>query len=610
MSYRTLFTVLEETAAKYGPRPALLQPEGKAGGGAKENPRVRTYSWAEYRDAAREVACGLRALGIVRGDIVALHSETRAEFYIADLGVMANGSIAAALYTSLPPADHVTTIRKSEPKVLMVESPRGMRLLREAGVGDGVDGLLWILMTGEAPAVDPCTLTLDQVRAKGREAAAADPSFFPRLHGEVRPEDYAILYMTSGATGEPKMGLVTHAALVANIEMGPKVLQLGPDDRTLVFLPSAHIAQRVVLELLPMMYGTPVYFSEGLAKMPTEMRELKPTFLLAPPRVWERIYASVSTEVRKKPAVAQKLFFGALGLGLRAAKYRHEGKPVPAWISSALKVADKLVFSKVRERLGGELKVAASGAAPLGRDLAQFFEAIGLPLVEGYGLTEGGVATLNPVGNPRAGSIGKALPGVQLSLGEDNELLIRSPGLFSGYFKDPEATAAVLRDGCLYTGDIAEIDANGFVYITGRKKELIVSSNGKKIYPSRIESLFKVEPLVSQILLIGDRQPYVTALVTINVAAAEALEGMQNLKGSDPAKLVKAEPVVREVDQVVKRVNRQLAPFEQIRRVRILERDFSIERGEMTPTMKVRRKQVLDNYRTLVQELYLGKEEF
>jgi long-chain acyl-CoA synthetase len=275
----------------------------------------------------------------------------------------------------------------------------------------------------------------------------------------------------------------------------------------------------------------------------------------------------------------------------------------------ALAVADRLVFRAIRERLGGRLRLAVSGAAPLGRDLARFYQAIGMPLLEGYGLTEGGITILNPLGKERAGSIGKPLPGIEVRIAEDGELLIKGPTLFSGYFRDPEATAAVLRDGWLHTGDIAEIDSDGYIFITGRKKELIVSSNGKKIYPAKIESLFKVEPLINQVLLVGDRQPYVTALITLNTAAAESLPGMENMKGAPPAEVANAPAVIREVDDAVKRINRQLGQFEQIRRFRVLERDFSIERGELTPTMKVRRAKVLENYRQVVNELYLGREE-
>lgn len=575
MSVRTIFRVLEETASRFGGLPALHQPAGPG--------KFSTYTWNEYRDIAREIACGLRVLGIGKGDFVALHSETRAEFYLADLGIVGNGSIAAALYTSLPPRDHIRTVAMVAPKAFLAETKRDVDALRRAGVG--VPGMIWIVLTGDAP--EDC-LTLDQLREKGR---SAEPGLFERIQSEVSPDDHAILYMTSGATGEPKMGLVTQWAVVSNIEMGPKVIQLGPEDSVLAFLPSAHIAQRIGIEFLPIVFGAPVYFSEGLSKMPNELKEIKPTFFLAPPRVWERVFASVSAELRKRPKAARNLFYGALGLGVKAADLRQQGKPVPMWMRRALGLADKVMFRKIRERLGGRMRLAVSGAAPLGKDLARFYAAIGMPLIEGYGLTEGGITCLNPVDAPKAGSIGKPLPGVEMKLAGDGELLIRSSTLFSGYYKDPEATAAVLQDGWLHTGDVAEMDSQGYVYITGRKKELIVSSNGKKIYPARIESLFKVEPVVNQILLIGDRQPYVTALVTVNASAIE---------GKDPN---------HEVDQAVKRVNKQLAQFEQIRRFRILERDFSIERGELTPTMKVRRKQVLENYKQIVNELYLGKEE-
>jgi long-chain acyl-CoA synthetase len=598
MAQRTLYKILEETNTRYGTAPAMYQPSSSKSGSS----RYRMYTWHEYREGVQQVACGLRALGIRKGDIVALHAEPSANFYIADLGIISNGSVAAALYTSLPPADHARTLGVSEPKALIVEDPKTMRALSAAGI----QVPLWILLEGEAEGA----LTLEQVREGGRAAIASDPGLFSRIEAEITPDDYAILYMTSGATGEPKMGLVSHWAVGANLDMGPKVLPLGPEDSTLVFLPSAHIAQRVVAQFLPMRCGTPVYFSEGLTRLPSELRSIKPTFFLAPPRVWERMYANISTEIKKRPAVVRRMFYMALGIGLRASRLRQDNKPIPGWMQRSLKLGNKLVFNKIRERLGGRLKVAASGAAPLSRDLAQFFEAIGLPLIEGYGLTEGGVATLNPIDGPRPGSIGKVLPGVEVKIAVDGELLINSPCLFSGYYKDPEATAAVLKDGWLHTGDIAEIDEDGFVYITGRKKELIVSSNGKKIYPARIESLFKMEPIVNQVLLIGDKQPYVTALITVNVAAAEGLKGMEEFKGRPPADIAKASAVTEEIDRTVKRINKQLAPFEQIRRFRIIDREFTIDRGELTPTMKVRRKQVIENYKHVVSELYLGKEEF
>lgn len=572
-----MFAVLEEAAQLHGNSPALYQPIG--------NGKYQTYSWNEYKTAVQEIACGLRALGIGKGDVVAIHAETRAEFYLADLGILANGSIAAALYTTYPMPDQVGNLRASGARAVFVEDAKTMEALVAAAGQPALD-VQWILLTGETDGA----LTLESLREEGRKRLASDPRFFDKIHLEVRPEDPAILYLTSGATGEPKMGLTTHGALVANVDMGPGALGLTPQDCTISFLPSAHIAQRVVIELLPIGMGVPVWFSESLAKLPNEMKTIRPTFLLAPPRVWERIFASVNTEVKKKSAIARRLFHGAVGLGSEVARLKEEGKPVPGWMQNTLKLAERLVFSKIRARLGGRLRIAASGAAPLGKELGRFYAAIGMPLIEGYGLTEGGVLTLNPLDRPKSGSIGVALPGVELRLAEDGELLIKSATLFAGYYKDPASSAAVLRDGWLYTGDIAEIDADGYVYITGRKKELIVSSNGKKIYPARIEGLFKSEPIVNQVVLIGDRLPFITALVTVNAS---------NASGS----------VETEVKKAVSRINKQLAPFEQIRKFRILEREFTIETGELTPTMKVRRNRVLENHRDLVSELYMGKEE-
>jgi len=594
MNPRTVFQILEDSAARYGKAIALYQPVHNG-----DQRKYQTYTWQEYRQAVLEIAAGLRAIGIQKGDIVALDSETRAEFYLSDIGVMANGSIAAALYNNYPAEDLLRTIEACHAKALFVEDPATFHALKSAGVAH------FILMTGEAEGA----MTLAQLRARGRDAIAADPDLPARLRREVAPSDNAILYLTSGATGEPKMAMVTHQAIIANLDMGPASLPLGPDDRTVAWLPSAHIAQRVVIELLPIPSGMPVWFAESLLQLPQDIRSVRPTMFLAPPRMWERVYTTICTDIRKRSPASRRIFYAALGLGLEASKYRQQGKPVPGWLVFPLKVADRLVFSKIRARFGGELKIPISGAAPLGKELAAFYDAIGMPLCEGYGLTEGGVAAFNPIHAPKLGSIGKPLPGFEVRIAEDGELLLKAGCLFSYYYGDPQARAEVLRDGWLHTGDIGQIDEEGFLFITGRKKELIVSSTGKKIHPSRVENLFKLEPLVNHILLVGDRLPYLTALFTVNTQVAESLKGMDDLKGKPMTEVVKAEPIARELRSAVKRVNKQLAPFEQIRKYRILERELSIENGELTATMKVRRTQVLENFKKDIEELYAGKED-
>jgi long-chain acyl-CoA synthetase len=567
--------LLRSAAERFGDRLALRQPHGHD---------VHTWTWTEYLTAAEEIAAGLQALGVRKGDHIAICSETRAEFYLADQGILAAGGVAAALYPSYPPAELLRIIAQSNARALFVEEPKMLAKLKDAAV----DHL--ILMTGDLPAGAPThAVTLAGLRVHGR------------WHADLSHDDNAILYLTSGATGEPKMVLATHGSVVANVHMGPSVLPLTPDDITIAFLPSAHIAQRVVVEILPILSGSPVSFAESLLKLAGEMKAVQPTWFLAPPRVWERIYTSIRAEIQKRPAILQKAVFAALGLGLAAARRRREGKSVPARISLPLRAAHKLIFGKIRERFGGRLRVAASGAAPLGQDLAEFYEAIGMPLIEGYGLTEGGVVALNPLDAVRPGSIGKALPGVEFQVSDEGELLVRGPCLSSGYYKDAAATAELLRDGWLHTGDIGMVDSSGYIYITGRSKELIVSSNGKKIYPSRVEALFKFEPLISQVVLVGDKLPHLVALFTINASIAREIAG-----ASEPLheSLHESGAVQAAVQKIVSQVNKQLAPFEQVRRFRILPREFSIEHGEVTATLKVRRKQVLENFKADVDALY------
>jgi len=594
MSARTVYAALVETAALRGAAPALHQPIPGAG--------FQVYSWEEYRRAVEEIAAGLRSFGIGKGDIVGLASDARAEFYFADVGVMTNGSIAAALYPNYPPPEQAKALEACDARAVFVESPSVLRPLLAEKLPQGI---IPILLSGE----DDRAISLDALRARGREALAADPGFTARLLSEVTESDHAILYLTSGATGEPKMGLVTQGAVMANVAMGPQVLEMGEDDAILAFLPPAHIMQRLVVELLPLYCGVPVWFAESLLRLPQEFARVRPTIFVAPPRLYERVHATVRAEVRKRGRAAVAAFGLALRLGSESVRLARLGRRLLLPKRLLLAVLDALFFRKIRGRFGGRLRIAASGSAPLGRELGEFFLAAGLPVVEGFGLTEGGVVIINPPGKMKPGSIGKPLPGVEIRLASDGELLVRSATLFSGYYKDPAATAEVLRDGWLHTGDLAEIDSDGYLYITGRKKEIIVASNGRKIFPSRIESLFRLEPVVSNVVLAGEGLPYLTALLTVNTEVAGALPGMDRFRNRPPAEVVQAPPVTRALRAAVDRVNSKLAPFEQVRRYQVLERDFSILAGELTATLKVRRMRALENFRDTVAELYRASEK-
>lgn len=604
MARRTVYTLLKDSAAELGDRPALYQPVTKGGSRSYES-----YTWNQFKAIVEEGACGIRTLGLRRGDVVAIAADTSAAFYLMDMSVITAGCIAAAVYLSYPAEDQVRTIRECDAKAVVADSPATMKKLIQAS-GDSPLDVQWILLSGDqnGDARSSDAPTFSELRARGREAMEQDPQFFSCIENEVQPEDYAILYLTSGATGQPKMALVSHHACVSNTDIGPEI-GLDSSQRTLVFLPAAHITQRLAGQLLPIRCGMTVYFTDSLLRLPQDLRTVKPHFFVAPPRLWERIYTSICTEVRKKGGVSEKIFYWALGVGLSALDHRLQGKPLPTHIRLAHKVADRLVYQKVRDRFGGEMRLAASGSAPLGRDLARFYLAINFPLMEGFGLTEGGITALNPLENPKPGTIGTLLPGALMKVAEDGELLVSGPMIFSGYYKDPEASARVLIDGWVHTGDLASVDEDGYFSITGRKKDVIVSSNGKKVYPSRIESFFKMETIINHVLLVGDKLPYVTALFTINQQIAENLPGMENYKGKDYAEIATAPAVHTEVQRAVARLNKELAAFEQIRRFVILDQDFTVEGGELTATMKLRRARVIEKFRSEVDKLYEGREE-
>lgn len=581
MSTRTVFTLLEEAAARYGDAVALIQP--KAGG------EKTSYTWNQYMQIVKEVACGLRSLGIQHGDAVAIQSETRAEFYFVDMGIIANGSIAAAMYTSYPQGEAIAKLKAVGAKLAFVENPKMLATLAASLAGSDPIDIQWVLMTGSAEGV----MTLEELRARGREAIEADAQMFARMYLAVQPEDTAIIYLTSGSTGEPKMGMVSHRAIAANVESAPAVLPLKEHDLTIAFLPSAHITQRLVLQMMPLAFGMKIYFSEALTRLPKEIQEVKPTFLLAPPRLWERIYTNVLTEMKKKPKLIQNLFQAGLGFALKANELKWHGKGVPFWISTPLAAIDSLIFSKIRQKLGGNITLAVSGSAPLGKDLANFFNAIGVNLIEGYGLTEGGVTHLNPIKRAKIGCIGKLLPNVECKLMPDGEIALKGPFNFSGYYRDAEASAKVFDDGWLLTGDIGTVDEEGYWYITGRKKEVLVASNGKKIYPNRIEGMFKKESLISQVVLVGDKRSYVTALFTLNPTVAEGL--------TESAEAV--------IGRAIKEVNRKLESHEHIRKFKVLPRELSIDHGEVTPTMKIRKGVVMEHFANEINEMYMGREE-
>jgi len=590
---KTVCDFLRERARLSPDAPALHQPRGD-----RARRSYETFSWRQYADAVDEIASGLFELGVRKGDVVALDSDSHAEFYLCDLGVMACGAAAAALYPTSPPKEKLRLIERSGAKALISQDVVSLGRLASATTE------LRLLMRGEAQGA----VALAELRAIGRRALDRDPQLIDRLSREIKSEDAAIVYLTSGATGDSKIVVSSHGAVVANTRCALSMIRVEAGDSAFSFLPSAHISQRLVLEMAPLAAGVPVWFAESLNTVAEEIQTVRPTAMVAPPQVWERVRKRIYEAMRRESAWKNRVFDAAITAGIKRSKLEQAGRRVPIWLRGASVVFEKLVYSKLRDRVGGKLRLAISGAAPLAEELAHFWAAVGIRLTEGYGLTEAGILTFNTPGRERFGSVGKALPGVELRLAEDGELLVRSEFAFSGYLNDAETTAEVVRDGWLYTGDIAEIASDGPVRITGRKKEIIISSTGKNVFPNSIEALFRGEPLISNVFLVGDDLPYLAALITLHPPEARILPGMEQFRDLPNSSLGQAPPVQAALDGIVRKVNRRLSTVERILRYKALPRDFSMEKGEVTPTLKLRRQVILKRFEGEVAELYADRK--
>jgi long-chain acyl-CoA synthetase len=425
---------------------------------------------------------------------------------------------------------------------------------------------------------------LPKLEADGRLARhlQADP---------VEEDDLATLIYTSGTTGPPKGCMLTHRNLVTAATHVRKALQ-EPGDVVLLFLPLAHSYGRLAHQAATHR-GATVAAVADVTRVPEALAELHPTILPAVPRVYEKAHANTLGEIERAGGLRRRIGLWALGVGARASRRRREGGRVPRWLALQERIAERLVFAKVRERLGGRLKLGISGAAPLSTDVMEFFHALGVPVIEGYGLTEtGSSATVNEPDDFRIGTVGRPVEGAEIRLADDGEILIRSDAVFAGYYKDPEATAAALSDdGWLSTGDVGELDADGFLRITDRKKDLIITAGGKNIAPQNLENALKSSRFVSQAIVVGDRRPYVTALVTVDAPELAS-------SGRDPQQLVQ---------ELVDDVNRDRTRVEQIKRFVILPRDFSAEDGEVTPTLKLRRAVIHEHFAAEIEKLYEGE---
>jgi long-chain acyl-CoA synthetase len=599
VSGRTLCDLLAEHAAAGGDAPAMSWRRDGA---------WQTLSWREYAERVAEVAMGLAGLGVAKGDFVAIMATNRPEHVLADQGAVHAGATPTSFYFSLAPEQIRYVAGHCEAKVAVLEDRDMLKRWQE--LRDDLPALQHVvLLDGAEDAEGPGVLGWDDLVRRGREALAEDRSGFEELRGRVGPEDNACLLYTSGTTGPPKGVLLTHHNLLYEVTALDRLTGLPQGGSSVSYLPLAHIAERVLSIYGPLTRRSHVWFCPDPTQAVEYVREARPTLFFGVPRVWEKVRAGIQAklaaeESERKRKIAQR----AVDTGLAVVRRTQRGEAVPFGLRARHAVLERLVLAKIRHAIGlDRCSFASSAASPLAVDVAEFFAALGLPLVEVYGMTETtAVATGNRPGRVKIGTVGPALAGIEVRLAGDGEVLVRGPINTPGYFRQPEATAQLIdAEGWLHTGDVGELDGDGYLKIVDRKKELIITSSGKNLSPANIEGLLKEHPLIGQALVYGDDRPYVVALIVLDHELAPAWAAREGLPG-DLAALAASEKVLAEAQLAVDAANQRLSRIEQVKRFEVLPVEWTAESEELTPTLKLRRRIVHAKYAERIDALYEG----
>jgi len=561
-----------------------------------------------HREAAERVqalSIGLRELGVQPGDKVGLVSENRPEWALTDFACLASRAADVPIYPTLTAKQTEYILRDSESVAVFCSTAEQVAKVLE--VKGGLPGLRHVIAF-DAAAKRAGVLTLAEVEAKGRAAAGTHPDW-KREALAVQPDDLATLIYTSGTTGDPKGVMLSHHNIWSNVQAVLQIIPIGPGDECLSMLPLSHSYERMVDYTL-FQAGVIINYAESFDTVAANLQEVKPTVVLSVPRLYEKVYARVLENALSGSAVKRAIFFWAKRAGENWATHTLAGLPVPGGLAFKKKIADKLVFSKLRARTGGRIRFFVSGAAPLSADIAKFFYSAGLPIIEGYGLTESSpVLTLNPLERIKLGTVGKAIPGVELRFATDGEIFARGPNIMKGYYKLPEATRETVdAEGWLHTGDIGEIDSDGYLKITDRKKELIKTAGGKYIAPQPIEAMVKRNKFVANAVLYGDRRKFPIVLVVPNYDNLERWTKERNLSYGSRAELIALPDVHAKVEREVMGSLRELAKYEMPKKVILLEQDFTIEAGELTPTLKVKRRVVEKRYKDVIDRAYAADD--
>jgi len=565
-------------------------------------------AWSELGRAAREIGMGLASFGYAPGEVVSILSNTNKEWMCADLGALGAAGVVNGIYPTDAPPQVEYLLADSGSVYAFVEDEEQLdKLLEIRARLPGLRKIVVFDMEGLHDLDDPQVLSLERLRALGREFDAAHPGEWERRVGLRRPEDLAILVYTSGTTGKPKGAMISHQNIVLTCQAYQASFPQDERDERMAFLPLCHIAERIGGEYHSIHTGAVLNFVENPDTVPENVREIAPTVFTAVPRVWEKFYSGVLIRLKEAGAVQQWAYRAAIGIGYRQARLREERKPVPAGLRFAFWLARLLVLDNVRKVIGvHRAKVLVTGAAPISPDLVRWYMALGLEMVEVWGQTEScGAVTSNPSGRVKPGSIGPRMSHAEIRVSPEGELLVRGKTVFMGYLNQPEKTAETLKDGWLHTGDVGRVDAEGYFYITDRMKDIIITAGGKNITPSEIENQLKFSPFITDAVVIGDKRPYLVALVMIDHENVERYAQDHAIPFSNFASLCRRPEIQSLVQEEIDRVNKGFARVEQVKKFRLIEQKLTAEDEELTPTMKLKRKLVNEKYKDLIESMYM-----
>ncbi|MCJ8502697.1 AMP-dependent synthetase/ligase [Desulfatitalea alkaliphila] len=567
----------------------------------------RDITWAEYLRKVKYTALGLHALGLSYGEHVSIIGENRPEWLYSALGAVCAGGAWVGIYTTNPAPECEYVVTHSDAVFYICEDEEQLdKALVFREKTPKLRRLIVWEMEGLKHFQDPMLMSFAQLLELGEATDKAQPELFQQLIEQVKPQDTAGIIYTSGTTGPPKGAMLSHENYLWVGQAARQVMYTTRDDETISFLPLNHVYEQIFDIMFHLTVGHTVNFTESTDTVMADMRDVSPTVFHAVPRIWEKYYSAIVLKMADATWIKRTLYNMAIKIGTQYNNKALAKQSIPVHLTLAYHLFYFVVFRKLKKRLGFDrIRFGGSGAAPISHEILKFFQSIGIPIREGYGMTETtGVTHMSDERNFKVGTVGRALPETEVRIAEDGEIVVRHKGIFKGYYKDPEKTAEVLNDGWLHTGDVGEIDDEGYLKLTDRKKDLIITAGGKNIAPQFLENLLKFSPYINDAVVIGDRRKYLTAIIVIDEENVTKYAQDQKVQFTTFATMTKAPEIVDLIQQEVDKVNRQVARVENIRKFRILDKKLYTEDGEVTPTMKVKRKSINEQYKDLIESMY------